>query len=81
MKIIKFVVILGLMISSQLLANEKIEIEDGHYGESFWDGDTFVQKSVDASRLEENKISAFVDGKWQNFELIDFPDNRNNRFR
>ena len=74
MKVVKFILILGLIISTQLFANEKIEIEDGHYGEAFWDGDTFVQKCVDASKLDENKISAFVDGEWQEFELTNFPE-------
>ncbi|MDP8202753.1 MAG: hypothetical protein P9M11_11525 [Candidatus Tenebribacter burtonii] len=74
MKIIKFIVIFSLLFSTQLLAKEKIEIEDGHYGEAFWDGNTFVQKCVDASKLDENKITAFVDGVWQEFELTDFPE-------
>ncbi|MEA2095116.1 MAG: hypothetical protein U9P73_00295 [Candidatus Cloacimonadota bacterium] len=74
MKLIKFVVILIVLFSTQLLANEIIEIEDGHYGEAFWDGNTFVQKTVDASKLDENKISAFVDGEWQEFELINLPE-------
>ncbi|MCK5051472.1 MAG: hypothetical protein KAS53_07070 [Candidatus Cloacimonetes bacterium] len=74
MKIIKLVVILIVLFSIQLLAKEKIEIEDGHYGEAFWDGNTFVQRCVDASKLDENKISAFVDGEWQEFELTNFPE-------
>ncbi len=57
-----------------MLAKEKIEVEDGHYGEAFWDGNTFVQRCVDASKLDENKISAFVDGEWQEFELINLPE-------
>ncbi|NQT64663.1 MAG: hypothetical protein HQ554_00595, partial [FCB group bacterium] len=74
MKILKFVVIFSIIFCTQLLANEIIEIEDGHYGEAFWDGDTFVQKTVDASKLDENKISAYVDGEWQEFELTNFPE-------
>ncbi|MDA3812707.1 MAG: hypothetical protein PF570_00495 [Candidatus Cloacimonetes bacterium] len=74
MKILKFVVIFSVLFSIQLLANEIIEIEDGHLGESFWDGNTFVQKTVDASKLDENKISAYVDGEWQEFELTNFPE-------
>jgi len=74
MKILKLVVILVVFFSTQLLAKEKIEIEDGHYGEAFWDGNTFVQRCVDASKLDENKITAFVDGAWQEFELTNFPD-------
>lgn len=74
MKIIKLVVILVVLFSIQLWAKEKIEIEDGHYGESFWDGNTFVQRCVDASKLDENKITAFVDGEWQEFELTNFPE-------
>lgn len=74
MRMIKFVVILGVLFSTQLLAKEKIEIEDGHYGEAFWDGNTFVQRCVDASKLDENKITAFVDGEWQEFELTNFPE-------
>jgi len=74
MKILKFVVIFSVLFSIQLLANEIIEIEDGHFGEAFWDGNTFVQKTVDASKLDENKISAYVDGEWQEFELTNFPE-------
>ena len=74
MRIIKLVVILVVLFSTQLLAKEKIEVEDGHYGEAFWDENTFVQRCVDASKLDENKISAFVDGEWQEFELINLPE-------
>ena len=74
MKAVKLIIVLGLIISTQLFANEKIEVEDGHYGEAFWDGNTFVQKCVDSSKLEDNIISAFVDGEWQEFELTDFPE-------
>jgi len=74
MKIIKLFVVFVMLFSIQLFANEKIEIEDGHYGEAFWDGNTFVHKTVDASNLAENKIKAFVDGEWQEFELTNFPE-------
>ncbi len=74
MKIIKLFVILFILFGIQLFAIEKIEIEDGHYGEALWDGNTFVHKTVDASNLNENKIKAFVDGEWQEFELTNFPE-------
>ena len=74
MKIIKLLIIFIILFSIQLFSNDKIDIEDGHYGEEFWDGDTFVQKTVDASNLNENKIKAFIDGEWQEFELTNFPE-------
>ncbi len=74
MKTIRLLIIFIILFSIQLYANEKIEIEDGHYGEAFWDGNTFVQKTVDASNLDENIIKAFVDGEWQEFELTNFPE-------
>ncbi|MCF7859297.1 MAG: hypothetical protein K9N07_08270 [Candidatus Cloacimonetes bacterium] len=74
MKLIKFA-LLGIMLCGlHLFAAENIEIEDGDYGESFWDGNTFTQRTVDASKLDENIIKAYVDGKWQEFELINFPE-------
>ena len=46
----------------------------GGFGEQLWDGDHFVQKTVDASRLDENIIRAKVEGEWQEFTLTDFPE-------
>ncbi|MDP8268402.1 MAG: hypothetical protein P9L97_06705 [Candidatus Tenebribacter davisii] len=74
MKIMKFIILAGLLFCTQLLAIGSIEIEDGHYGEAFWDGNTFNQKTVDASSLAKNKIKAFVDGEWQEFGLTDLPE-------
>jgi len=74
MKLIRLVIIFVIFISMQLFASEGIVVEDGKYGESFWQGDTFVQKTVDASKLGEGKIRAYVDGHWQDFELTEFPE-------
>ncbi len=74
MKIITRKLFVGCLLLILLLLVSCEKIEDGHYGETFWDGDTFVQKTVDASKLDENKIRAFVDGKWQEFDLTNFPE-------
>ena len=70
MKLLKGFVLVSLLIVFSC-AEKGI---DGGYGGQLWDGNTFVQKNVDASRLEENVIRAKVDGKWQEYELVDFPE-------
>lgn len=74
MNFIKAIIVLLILFSAHLFALENLDVEDGHYGESFWDGETFMQRSVDASKLSEDKINAYVEGKWQEFELTEFPE-------
>ncbi|MFH1422328.1 MAG: PDZ domain-containing protein [Planctomycetota bacterium] len=40
---------------------------------SFWTDDYFVQKTVDTSKIDSGVIRAFVDGKWQDYELCSLP--------
>ena len=70
MKLLKGFVLVSLLIVFSC-AEKGI---DGGYGGQLWDGNTFVHKTVDASRLEENIIRAKVEGKWQEFELVEFPE-------
>ncbi len=70
MKLLKGFVLVSLLI---VFSCEEKGI-DGGYGGQLWDGNTFVHKTVDASRLEENIIRAKVEGKWQEFELVEFPE-------
>ncbi|MCK4653752.1 MAG: hypothetical protein KAU01_04845 [Candidatus Cloacimonetes bacterium] len=70
MKLLKGFVLVSLLIVFSC-AEKGI---DGGFGGQLWDGNTFVQKTVDASRLEENIIRAKVDGKWQEYELVEFPE-------
>ncbi len=70
MRFIKAIILVSLLIVFSCTEKKA----GGGYGEELWDGNTFVQKTVDASRLGENIIRAKVDGKWQEFELIDFPE-------
>ena len=70
MKLVKMLIIFSLLVIFGCTKSQN----NGGFGEQLWDGDTFVQKTVDASKLDEDKISAFVDGKWQEFELTNFPE-------
>ncbi len=70
MKLVKMLIIIGLLVVFGCTNSQNT----GGFGEQLWDGNTFVQKTVDASKLSEDKISAFVDGEWQEFELTNFPE-------
>lgn len=51
------------------------QMEDGKWGENFWEAEGyFIQNSIAASRLDENILSAKVDGKWQEFNLNELPE-------
>ncbi len=70
MKLIKAIILVSLLVAFSCTEKKA----GGGYGEELWDGNTFVQKTVDASRLDENIIRAKVDGKWQEFELTNLPE-------
>jgi len=69
MKIINLLVVLGILL---ILSCNNQDV--GGFGEQLWDGETFTHKTVDASKLDKNNIKAYVDGKWQEFELINLPE-------
>ncbi len=46
----------------------------GTFGKELWEGDFFVHKTVDATRLDENIIRAKIHGSWQEFTLVEFPE-------
>jgi len=70
MKILNLLVLLGILLIISCNDNQDV----GGFGEELWDGDTFIQKTVDASKLDKNIIKAYVDDRWQEFELTDFPE-------
>ncbi len=70
MKLIKLFVLLGILFILSCNDNQDV----GSFGEQLWDGETFIQKTVDASKLDKNIIKAYVDGKWKEFELTNFPE-------
>lgn len=70
MKLVKMFLVVGLLVVFGCTSSQNA----GGFGGQLWDGDHFVQKTVDASRLDENIIRAKVEGKWQEYTLIDFPD-------
>ena len=70
MKLVKMLFVVGLLVVFGCTSSQNT----GGFGEQLWDGDHFVQKTVDASRVDENIIRAKVEGKWQEFTLTDFPD-------
>lgn len=51
------------------------EINDGKWGEKFWQEEGyFIQDCIIADRLSEGILRAKVDGKWQEFNLIELPE-------
>ncbi|MCF7794296.1 MAG: hypothetical protein K9N09_05695 [Candidatus Cloacimonetes bacterium] len=51
------------------------KVDDGKWGERFWEEDGyFVQKCIDASRIDEGVLRGKVDGNWQEFKLIELPE-------
>ncbi len=63
--------IIVLCIASLLSCSKSA---DGNWGEAFWEEEGyFIQKSIIANRLEEGILRARVDGRWQEFNLIDLP--------
>ena len=49
------------------------KVRDKQFGENFWDGETFTQKTVNASKLDDDIIRAKIDGVWQEFHLKKVP--------
>ena len=66
--------LIGIFCVMSLISCTQENVKSGGFGQEFWEGETFVQKSVDASKLDENLIRAKVDGKWNEYELVDLPD-------
>ncbi len=66
--------LIGVFCLMFLISCTQENVKSGGFGQEFWEGETFVQKSVDASQLDENLIKAKVDGKWNEYELVDLPD-------
>ena len=66
--------LIGVFCVMFLIGCAQESVKSGGFGQEFWEGETFVQKSVDASKLDENLIRAKVDGKWNEYELVDLPD-------
>jgi hypothetical protein len=67
-------VLLGLILLFILSACSDQELcQQKGWGEEFWQGDTFVQTKVDASKLDKNIIRANISGKWQMFEIEELP--------
>lgn len=67
-------VLLGLILLFILSACSDQELcQQKGWGEEFWQGDTFVQTKVDASKLDKNIIRANISGKWQMFEIKELP--------
>ncbi len=66
--------LIGVFCVMFLIGCAQENVKSGGFGQEFWEGETFVQKSVDASKLDENLIRAKVDGKWNEYKLVDFPD-------
>ncbi|MBC8385662.1 MAG: hypothetical protein H8E57_09125 [Candidatus Cloacimonetes bacterium] len=69
----RFGVIIVLLISF-IGCTVVVSDKDGTFGKELWDDSTFVQKTVDASRLDQNIIKAKVSGIWQEFKLENLPD-------
>ncbi len=66
--------LIGVFCVMFLVGCAQENVKSGGFGQEFWDGETFVQRSVDASKLDENLIRAKVDGKWNEYELVNLPD-------
>jgi len=66
--------LIGVFCLMFLISCTQENVKSGGFGQEFWEGETFVQKSVDASQLDENLIRAKVDGKWNEYELVNLPD-------
>ncbi len=45
-----------------------------HSTKNFWENGTFHQETVDLSKSDAGIIHARVDGDWQDFEIIELPD-------
>ncbi len=42
-----------------------------HSRKNFWSDSKFIQKTVDLSQYDANKIRAHIDGKWQTFTIVE----------
>ncbi len=71
----KKLIFFSAVVMISISACQQSEMPGGDFGENLWNENYFVQKVVDASELEQEVIRAKVDGKWQEFQLTQFPEN------
>lgn len=57
----------GLLVSLSLFASKSVKPED------FWQGDYCVQKTALTAEEGSRSVRAKVEGKWENFTLVQFP--------